>query len=95
MVPTGGIICTTCEGSVDKQKIAAAEAVAKRKADQLCSSEKMYDPRGKRNTKTNRLGGAKAFTAAKPTRYPKSIGLKSQIYWFHFFIQSYYFPKTI
>lgn len=70
LVPTGTHPCSVCGGSgVDKQKLAAAEAAAKREVNQLGKRERTYDLLGKATTKRNSLSESKSFTAAKLKRH--------------------------
>ena len=70
LVPTGTHSCSVCDGSgVDKQKLAAAEAAAKREVNQLGKRERTYDVLGKATTKRNSLSESKSFTAAKLKRH--------------------------
>lgn len=71
LAPTGELPCEVCEGSgVDEEKMAAAEAAAKREAQSLGRREKLYDDlTGKRIATRHRiLGESKAFTVAKMKR---------------------------
>lgn len=71
LASTGELPCDECDGSgFDEEKIAAAEAAAKREAQSLGRREKLYDDlTGKRIAKKHHtLGESKAFTAAKMKR---------------------------
>ena len=69
LASTGELPCDECDGSgLDEEKMAAAEAAAKREVQGLGKREKMY-VFGKRNAKKHHtLGESKAFTAAKMKR---------------------------
>ena len=69
LASTGELPCNECDGSgLDEEKMAAAEAAAKREAQSLGKREKMY-VFGKRTAKKHHtLGESKAFTAAKMKR---------------------------
>lgn len=70
LASTGELPCDECDGSgLDEEKMAAAEAAAKREAQGLGKREKMYDALGRRKAKKHHtLGESKAFTAAKMKR---------------------------
>lgn len=70
LASTGAVDCNLCDGSgVDKEKLASAEAAARREAQSLGKRERAYDVLGKRTAKKNHtLGESKAFTAAKMKR---------------------------
>ena len=70
LASTGELPCDECDGSgLDEEKMAAAEAAAKREAQGLGKHEKMYDGLGRRTAKKRHtLGESKAFTAAKMKR---------------------------
>ena len=70
LAPTGAVDCGVCDGTgVDKEKLASAEAAARREAQSLGKRERAYDVVGKRTAKKNHtLGESKAFTAAKMKR---------------------------
>ena len=70
LAPTGAVDCDVCDGTgVDREKLASAEAAARREAQSLGKRERAYDVVGKRTAKKNHtLGESKAFTAAKMKR---------------------------